>query len=394
MKKIYFAFAALLLSVASCNVADEWGPVFTPNEYPDESPQLIMNRTITIAELCGMYTQGQPWRMTGNHVIEGKVISSDQDGNFYKSFYIQDETAGIEIKIGRNGLYNDYKEGQTIYVKCNDLYLGMYGGKGTSSQGMVQIGHKDPSGDYETSYLEAPLLIDTHVIRGEIGERVQPEVLNPSDFPTSAQHQKDNRFVGRLVTVKDLKYTWFDPQYKETNRVFALLYPDSNRPHKSTDPENRLFLSGDNTWNVNTWAMSKALVVKHLKDGDWDSAEIGSGNTKFGPMTNAVSETGMFKDEAEAAKAKGETLTYKDLLIKNAAAASVSQYFSASNGTGFQIRTSGFCKFSDTVIPEDILSGKKNINVTGVLCMYEGKMQIVINRLEDITYADGTPLYK
>lgn len=34
--------------------------------------------------------------------IKGKVISDDEEGNVYKSLFIQDETSGIEIKLNNN----------------------------------------------------------------------------------------------------------------------------------------------------------------------------------------------------------------------------------------------------------------------------------------------------
>ena len=67
------------------------------------------------------------------------------------------------------------------------------------------------------------------------------------------------------------------------------------------------------------------------------------------------------------------------------AAGSVSHYFSTTSGTCIQIRTSGFSKFADKEIPADVLSGKRTINVTGILTLYQGKIQMSVNSLDDIT---------
>ena len=56
---------------------------------------------------------------------------------------------------------------------------------------------------------------------------------------------------------------------------------------------------------------------------------------------------------------------------------SVSQYFKMGEKE-IQIRTSGYCKFSDTEIDPDILSGKRTINATGVLNMYQGSIQLTL----------------
>ncbi|MGN1210613.1 MAG: DUF5689 domain-containing protein [Candidatus Cryptobacteroides sp.] len=392
MKKIFLTMLAAV-AIVGCNIKDEWGPVFGQENgsKPEVFEPVHMTPNITIQELCKTYVNGSPREMTGNYIIAGKVISTDQPGNFYKSFYIQDETAGIEIKVGRNSLYSDYHEGQTIYVKCNNLWLGMYGFKeGTyGGQGMVQIGAEDTSGKYETSYLESPLMIDLHIFQGEMGDPVEPVVVSEDQLPSAANNQSTNGNVGKLVTLKGLTYS---------DQVFVLLYPDSTRPHESTNPENRLFLSSDNSntpisnkdnWKVFTWAMSKANIIEHLNAGYWDHAEIGSGSTKFGPITNTVSENGMFKD---CKREDGSLMTYKELLIKNAVAQSVSHYFKMGSKV-IQLRTSGFSKFADVKMPDDVLDGSRKVNITGVLCMYQGSIQMVVNRLSDITYEDGSPLY-
>ena len=71
-----------------------------------------------------------------------------------------------------------------VYVKCNDLSVGMYG-KGSSGNGMVQVGYADPTQEYETSYIESQLLIDTHVFAGEKGDPVEPVVLTEDQLPGS-----------------------------------------------------------------------------------------------------------------------------------------------------------------------------------------------------------------
>ena len=386
-------------ALAGCNPAEEWGPVFglENGSMPEEFHPVRKTANISIQDLCKTYTTKYPRAMTGNYIIEGKVISTDQPGNFYKSFYIQDETAGIEIKIGRNSLYSDYHEGQTIYIDCNKLWLGMYGYKegDYGGQGMVQIGaegifdYEKNEYKYETSYLESPLMIDLHVFQGEMGNPVEPTVVTESQLPGKADNQSTNSNVGKLVTLKGLTYT---------DQVFVLLYPDSSRPHEKEDAENRLFLSSDknnvkisnkDNWKVFTWAMTKQNIIDHLKAGDWDKAEIGSGSTTFGPITSTVSETGMFKD---CRKEDGSLKTYKELLIENAAGQSVRQYFKMGS-TVIQLRTSGFCKFADVRIPDDVLDGSRKVNITGVLCMYQGSIQMVVNRLSDITYEDGSSLY-
>lgn len=83
------------------------------------------------------------WPEASKYYIKGKVISSDRQGNIYKSLYIYDDgewdgddqtgKAGIELKL-YNGLYLDFLldlaskpiKSQWVYVRLDGLYLGNY----------------------------------------------------------------------------------------------------------------------------------------------------------------------------------------------------------------------------------------------------------------------------
>ena len=380
MKKSLIITAALL-ALASCGLKEEFQPVFT-GKYPAPEPERYWSdedfgRITSIADLVSGYTIGQP-KVLGSTVIKGTVSTTDRPGNFYKSFYIQDETGGIEIKVGKNGLYNDYLLGQTVYVDCEDLTLGMYGYKSGNygGMGMAQLGFSDPSGSYETSYMEIPLLIDAHVLRGNPSELhpITPAVItSASQLPNpKTATQATSKLIGSMVTLKGLTYG---------NEVFCLLYLDSNQDKKSYT--NRVFLSSSNssdpTCGITTWAMSKEKMTEYLYSGIWDECKVGSGNTYAEDEEGNTLTVGSYR---------GENGLY-DASINGfngieRTAYSVSQYFKLGS-TDIQIRTSGFCKFCDVEIDPDVLSGKATIDVTGVLTLYQGSFQLVVNNIDDIT---------
>ena len=379
MKKSLIITAALL-ALASCGLKEEFQPVFT-GKYPAPEPERYWSdedfgRITSIADLVSGYTIGQP-KVLGSTVIKGAVSTTDRPGNFYKSFYIQDETGGIEIKVGKNGLYNDYLLGQTVYVDCEDLTLGMYGYKSGNygGMGMAQLGFSDPSGSYETSYMEIPLLIDAHVLRGNPSELhpVTPAVItSASQLPNpKTATQATNKLIGSMVTLKGLTYG---------NEVFCLLYLDSNQDKKSYT--NRVFLSSSNssdpTCGITTWAMSKEKMTEYLYSGIWDECKVGSGNTYAEDEEGNTLTVGSYR---------GENGLY-DASINGfngieRTAYSVSQYFKLGS-TDIQIRTSGFCKFCDVEIDPEVLSGRATIDVTGVLTLYQGSFQLVVNNIDDI----------
>ena len=374
MKKILI-FAAALLAFSSCqSLKEEWQPVFT-GEYdkPAVNQPVDMEANTTIAELAAMYETGKPWTVDKNIVISGIVSTTDKYGNFYKSFYIQDETGGIELKLGKNGLYNDYLPGQRIYVDCRDLELGMYGYKSGSGNGMVQIGFNNGGDDtYETSYIESSILIDTHVFKGEVEGEVEPVELTVDQLPGSGDTQATNEYLGQLVTIKNLYYGWYDTRYKELNEAFALLYIDSNKDKKASS--NRIFVSGADT-GITTWAMSEEKMDSYLQSGIWDGVKIGNANDQnYGTV-------GDYKDNLDPISGEG----YYGI---DRAPYSVSQYFSTEpdgKGECVQIRTSGYCRFADTEIDPAVLSGEKTINVTGILTLYHGRIQVTVNNITDIT---------
>lgn len=187
MKKIYntILIAALALFSASCTKTfDEPGDFVPVNMEPTHS----------IAQLKAMRVSGST-EVLGNVIVSGKVVSSDAEGNFYRSFFIQDETGGVEIKVGKTNLQSYYKEGQTIVVKARHLTLGSYGG-------MVSLGERSLESKYENGYIDTDLRINETIFRGSVGPKVTP-------FEITAQNQNeinDSR-LGTLVTLKNARLT-------------------------------------------------------------------------------------------------------------------------------------------------------------------------------------------
>ena len=347
MKRIYLSILAAAALFAGC---DEFGPVFT-GKYPAPVEQKIytdddFGKITTIAEVKDMYKANgsKPYKVRKNCTIKGRVTTSDQPGNLYKSLYIQDNTAGIEIKIGKNGLYNEYKLGQWLYVDCADLTVGDY-------NGMINLGYEDPTGEYETAYLAHAYIINAHIYKGEYGDPVEPVEVAQADL-----HKKEN--LGRLVTIKDLKYT---------NHVFLLAYVDPNGDRKNN--ANRIFIDeeGPDNYGVTTWACSEQKWKEYLNAGCFDDVDAPKGK---------VSDY------------KNENGTYN---IGNMAY-SVSQYFDM-NGENVQVRSSGYARFSDIEIPKAVLDGSATVTFTGILTEYKGEAQFTLIDLTGVKKADGSPWY-
>jgi hypothetical protein len=199
MKKITyilggFALASLLVfSFPGC----------IDDTYSDIEPiadTTSMAANTTIAELKSMYP-GSLVKLTDTTfnqrdsiIIEGIVTSDDKAGNFYKSIFIEDETGGIEVKLEKTTLYNDYKRGQRIVIYCNGLYLGDYGG-------LIEIGSVYTENEYrQLGGLEGDVIINKHVFRkGKTLVPVTPLTLTPGLLKASS--------LSRLVKVYNVQFT-------------------------------------------------------------------------------------------------------------------------------------------------------------------------------------------
>lgn len=158
-----------------------------------------------------------------DYYIKGKIQSSDEEGNIYKSLYLVDETGAIEVKLS-TGLYIDYPMGtydkangtiptHWVYVKVTGLYVGNYrmmlsiGGAPTDSYNKVGK-HKF----YANSNIENPTEIAQRVFLGEATElKLGEEILeidesNYGDYFGEAGQQ----YLGRLVLLKGITCRYWE----------------------------------------------------------------------------------------------------------------------------------------------------------------------------------------
>ena len=373
MKKIIVILAAAAAIVSCRSLIEEWQPVlgdpkapakthlYSDSDLPPGAPSIMSFKSIK--ELKSLY-KNKPLEVSGNVWIKGRVTSSDVTGNVYRELYIQDETGGIDLKLGKSSLYSEYALGQTIYVLCDGLTLGAY-------NGMPQLGmeaDQTSTNEYETSYIDLQSIIDGHVFKGQYGDPVAPEIVTEAQIKASITAGFTGELWGKLVTVKGVKYG---------NQIFALFYPNPNLPHKSGNPENRVFLSDKGTWGVNTWSCSKAKYIEYLQSGVWDTAEVGSGATRYGAIATTSPRSAKLSEKVLDSFSPDQDKTYKEIMIKNASANYISHYFKLGS-TDIQVRTSGYAKFADQTLDAGLTSGSKTADITGIMTIYSGSAQFTL----------------
>lgn len=188
--KLKHLFLLIVVSIMTVGCYEEHNMVAPRELYTDETFEAMFPEAehISIAEL--KYAFGtisntgvnSGWNNTiykligedifvGHDVyIKGKVTSDDDQGNVYKSLYIQDETTGIELKLNNN-VGVRYKKGSWVYVRLTGLYLGNYRMMlslgGAPSESWNKAGeHKY----YANSNIELQDVIDQYVFPGRKAE--------------------------------------------------------------------------------------------------------------------------------------------------------------------------------------------------------------------------------
>ena len=95
--------------------------------------------TATIAQLRQLYA-GTTFVIATDVVVSGRVNTSDAEENFYRTFCVEEDGAGLEVMAGIDHLHNDFPPGSRVTLRLKGLALGDYGGK-------IQLGTA-PDGDY------------------------------------------------------------------------------------------------------------------------------------------------------------------------------------------------------------------------------------------------------
>jgi len=198
MKKITYIIGGIALAILlSFNFSGCIDQSFDDIAPRVDTTSLVANTTI--AELKSIYN-GDLLRLTDTTfsnrdsiVIKGYVTSDDEAGNYYKTIVIQDATGGIEVKLDKTTLYNDYKRGQLVVIYCNNLYLGNYGG-------LIQLGSTYTENYYtQLGGIEGDVMINKHIFKN--GKTLQP--VTPLTFQANTLSFSN---VSKLIRVDNVEF--------------------------------------------------------------------------------------------------------------------------------------------------------------------------------------------
>jgi hypothetical protein len=127
MKTIFLNlfFASLVLTICSCSTEIE-----TP-KLACTQPDFTVNKTVEKVYALSAATAKQ---YTYDDIIEAYVVSSDEEGNFFKSISFQTKASqnvpaiGFSVPVDASNTYIDYRVGNKVYVKLKNQFTDLYYG--------------------------------------------------------------------------------------------------------------------------------------------------------------------------------------------------------------------------------------------------------------------------
>lgn len=162
------------------------------------------------------------YNIVSNIVCVGRVTTSDREGNFYRSMFVEDETGAIEIKLGTYNIEAQYPVGLNVALRLNGCAV-MF------ENDILQVGLPPQSFDSAPREFEAQEVIDQHIVRSNSVEKIAPLVL---DIPSL-----DTSLCGRFVRISDLIFVpptdnsnngYLHFIDNEENSIFAYISPYAN----------------------------------------------------------------------------------------------------------------------------------------------------------------------
>jgi len=158
----------------------------------DCSTNVITNTTI--AEVKKLYVD-EVLQIQQDLIIEGYIISSDKEGNFFSTLYIQEKkeapTEGIQIEIDVRESHLLYPVGSKVYVKLKGLYIG-------KSKDVFKIGGVFSAfGNLIVGRLPALKVPEHILVSCDAVCNIKPNTITIDAL--------DNSMIGTLVQIQDVE---------------------------------------------------------------------------------------------------------------------------------------------------------------------------------------------
>lgn len=149
--------------------------------------------TATIAQLRQLYA-GTTFVIATDVVVSGRVNTSDAEENFYRTFCVEEDGAGLEVMAGIDHLHNDFPTGCLVTLRLKGLTV-------AESRGVLQVGRPPAAGSgYATDYIGSqPALAAVLVRSGESLNAPAPALRRIPELTPA--------LCGTLIRIDGLRYT-------------------------------------------------------------------------------------------------------------------------------------------------------------------------------------------
>lgn len=290
IKTLVFS-AIVAMTFNSCVKDDDWNTpeILCNNRF--DAPTIKMADFVALAPPApnsttynGSSTYKVP--VDGAPVIfDAYVVSSDENGNFYKTISFQDSpsnpTVGMSMEVDKSSNYADFPVGAHIRIKANGLVLGL-------DRGTIKIGSIDPT--YAIGRIPSILLPRylAGVCNGENGLDIAtlvPTVLGSID------EAKATKYINTLVKVQNVQFD--DTEVLPTPKTFISYIANTgqdtdrtiiditgassvirNSGYATFGAETLPTKSGDLTFVVSKYNANWQMLIRGLNDIDFQKDRI------------------------------------------------------------------------------------------------------------------------
>lgn len=166
MTKLHTSLFALILALFATSCVD-----LDFDEPPANGEPVNITANATMAQLKSRHVPGQFVTITDSLVLRTVVVADDRSGNFYKTLIVQDETAGIELKVNSIGLFSEFPIGREVFIHCEGLVISDF-------NGLIQLGggtYIDNNGQLRLAGIEETLM-SRYLTPGLRNQFVTPKV--------------------------------------------------------------------------------------------------------------------------------------------------------------------------------------------------------------------------
>jgi len=291
--KVSLGVAILGVTQVSCIHDDKWDtPEIVCNNKFD-APTMSMAEFVALSPSSGVYTVPAEDDTHPAVIFDGYVVSSDANGNFYKSISFQDKpenpTVGLVVGINKSLNYADFPVGAHIRIKANGMVIG-------KSAGVVTLGVTDPN--YTIGRI--PESIIGRYIAG-VCNGSGLDIANIIPKEVSLADIKNDQYLNTLVKIKDVQFVDAEVGKNLMDLDLSGTAVDTDRHiqdvygTQATVRTDGFFkptyqipnTSGDITFVVSKYNSSYQNVIRGISDIDFNNPRLNPATAIFNePFTN------------------------------------------------------------------------------------------------------------